>query len=64
MQIRMPLHPIHDRHSPYCLVMPVCPRCHDTLTSISFRTPHALYCRCPCGQTWSVPRASDEPQSA
>ena len=56
----------HDtgRRSPLRMALPVCPRCHDTLTAVSFRTASALYCRCPCGEVWSEQRTTgaDKPQ--
>jgi hypothetical protein len=29
------------------------------LTSVSFRTPSALYCRCPCGEIWTEQRFTE-----
>ena len=44
-----------DRRSPRRMTLPACPRCQDTVTSVTLRTGAAFYCRCQsCGEIWSV----------
>ena len=57
--------PPHDseRRSPLRMALPACPRCHDTVTSVTLRMASAFYCRCQsCGEIWAEPRTKDEPQ--
>jgi len=57
----MPMHYDSDRRSPLRMALPACPRCHDTLTSITLRTESAFYCRCQsCGELWSRQRTKEE----
>ena len=52
-----------DRRSPLRMTLPTCPRCHDTVTSVTLRTGSALYCRCQsCGELWSEQKPKDELQ--
>ena len=52
-----------DRRSPLRMTHPTCPRCHETVTSVTLRTPSAFYCRCEsCGELWSEQKPKDERQ--
>ena len=51
-----------DRRSPLRMALPACPRCHETVTSVTLRTPCAFYCRCQsCGEIWSQQKPNDNP---